>query len=770
MAKSKKAIEKLEDIQQKGERLEVLINLSKKLRDKERRVAVPFNDFLYTTSSRPENVFRDIFQLFYDMLHYYVPEGEDEYEITSESIGFVHYDASRLFAEDCANPFFADRLFANRIMNLGKNLLQRSEVNYIYLFEGPPGSGKSTFLNNLLKKFEAYTYTPEGTTFETLWRINSAKLSSYKQLVERINDLTKNAASADNLLADQIYSSAHNRLLTQRDIDIACPNHDHPILQIPKSYRKQFLEELIPDEEFKHKLFNTKAYEWVLRDSACIICKSIYDALMDDLGDPLEVFSMLYARKVLFNRQMGEGISVFNPGDQLIKEPIYNQNFQTLINDMFQTDTIKYIYSSLAKTNDGVYAIMDIKENNIQRLKSLHGVISDKVHKVEFVEEHIKSLFLGLINPEDKVHYQGIKSFEDRIITVKIPYILDYRTEVEIYRNKFGDTIDHVFLPGVLENFAKTIISTRLDSETSAIKKWIKEPEKYSNYVDSNLFLLKMEIYSGNIPDWLVDEDIKMFTKDIRKSILVESEVEGQQGISGRMSINVFNNFYNKYTREGKLITMEDVKSFFIKNSTKVPQSIPEGFLDSLEQLYNYHVVQAIKEAIYDYNEQQISRDILNYLFAINFEANTSVVCPYTGEKIEVEEAYFESFERLILGSMAEREHLIRFRDDQQKTYVTKTVSQEMKLNGKEIQETDQFKNLFDRVIKNLKENAMAPLVKNDNFRRAIQDFGTSGFNTHDNRMKKDVNFLIQNLKSKFNYTESGARQISLYALDRGLL
>jgi len=56
----------------------------------------------------------------------------------------------------------------------------------------------------------------------------------------------------------------------------------------------------------------------------------------------------------------------------------------------------------LALTNNGIYALMDIKDNNITRLLSLHGIISDGVHKVEHIEEKINTLFLGLVNPEDK--------------------------------------------------------------------------------------------------------------------------------------------------------------------------------------------------------------------------------------------------------------------------------------------------------------------------------------------------------------------------------
>ena len=43
-------------------------------------------------------------------------------------------------------------------MKLAVDIRQASQNNRIFLFEGPPGSGKSTFLNILLQKLEEYTF------------------------------------------------------------------------------------------------------------------------------------------------------------------------------------------------------------------------------------------------------------------------------------------------------------------------------------------------------------------------------------------------------------------------------------------------------------------------------------------------------------------------------------------------------------------------------------------------------------------------------------
>ncbi len=743
MAKIKKN-ENYSELEEKAKKLEGLLNLTSNIIENERRKPITFNDFLFNTSNSPDKTLRNIFQLFNDMMSFYVGDGVDEYSSDKFTIGFKNYNFDKLFIENSENPFFADRLFANRLMNLTETISLGVQTNRFYLFEGPPGSGKSTFLNNFLKKLEDYTKTKEGTLYTTLWRIDKNK----------IND-------KDLKIANSLKDNKNDFL------EISCPSNDHPILQIPKYYRRQFLETLISDEALKKEIFESKKYEWIFKDDPCSICSSIFNSLIDKVDQPLEVFDMIYAKALDFSRQFGRGISVYNPGDIIYKNPIENNELQNKISSLFNTDEIKYVYSPLSSTNNGVYSLMDIKEYNIDRLLSLHGIISDGVHKVKHLEEHIRTMFIGVINPEDKRHYENIKSFQDRITTINVPYILDYNTEVNIYKNKFGENIEALFLPRVLKNFAKIIISTRLERNSPAIRKWIN-PDNYSKHIDKNMLLLKMDIYTGKIPTWIKENDLDTFTPEIRRNVIGEAEKEGVAGFSGRQSLVIFNNLIKKHSCKKKLITMENIKSFFIEYDN-LEANVPEGFIDSLNQLYEFNILEEVKESIYYYNKNQIAKDIQNYIESVNYEIGEQFVSKYTNDNIEVTEDFYKNFEFIVLGSTVSNNERRQFRNNVLNEYIKKTLSQEINVERLKITETELFNALMDRYIRNLKDNALAPYSNNDNFRRAILDYNNNEFKNYDNKIKKSIEFLVNNMINKFNYTKEGALQTIIYVIDKKL-
>jgi len=753
-------------------------NIEKAIRDIDRsmdgweqRAPISFEEFLKVFSEKPKMVVRNVFHLFHDMIKGYLKEGRDEYPNDPESIHYVYYDCRKLFIEESDHPFFADRLFANRLVALVDALMRGAQQNKIYIFEGPHGSGKSTFLNNLLTKIEKYANQEENARYEVIWRLSRLQMGTFaNHEVNSFLDKLSRLLDEYELEQGQILE-AKSSIFAGEYVEVPCPSHDNPLIIVPRQHRRRFFEDLLINNDFKRKLFTKKQYEWIFRNNPCTICSSLYQALLDRVGSPAEVLKMVYARPYRFNRRLGEGISVFTPGDKTLQQFVMtNEMLQGRINALLRdSNAVKYFFSSYAKTNNGIYALMDIKSNNVDRLIELHNIISEGVHKVEDLEENVNSLFLAVMNPEDKKDAQLFQSFADRIEYIKISYVLDLNTEVEIYRNVFGGHVEAAFLPRVLHNFARVIIASRLNLKSEAMEQWIDDPSRYRLYCDENLQLLKMEIYTGFIPPWLSEEDRKKLTAKMRRKIIAESENEGDQGFSGRDSIKIFNEFYSTYARKDKLINMADLRAFCTQVYPEIAGSVPDGFLDSLLRMYDYTVLQEVKESLYYYNEEQISREIRNYIFAVNFEPGTTVVCRFTGDRLDIGEPFFEAIEYRILGKGSEPDKRFAFRRTTQKEYAATTLTREIMAEGKDVTETRLFGDLHERYIHNLKEKALDPFLENENFRRAIKDFDREVFKTYDKKIRSDVAFLIGNLCNRFHYTKNGAKEVCIYVIDNNL-
>ncbi len=139
---------------------------------------------------------------------------------------------------------------------------------------------------------------------------------------------------------------------------------------------------------------------------------------------------------------------------------------------------------------------------------------------------------------------------------------------------------------------------------------------------------------------------------------------------------------------------------------------------------------------------------------------------PYTGDKLLVGDELFLALERCLVNHGADNEKRHLFRKATQKQYASQALTQELILAGKPLEETALYEKLHERYVHYLKEKVLDPILRNENFRRAIKDFETENFRTYDKKVRTDVSFLITNLCEKFSYTRQGAREVALYLID----
>ena len=116
-----------------------------------------------------------------------------------------------------------------------------------------------------------------------------------------------------------------------------------------------------------------------------------------------------------------------------------------------------------------------------------------------------------------------------------------------------------------------------------------------------------------------------------------------------------------------------------LKNKTKLFNDfITKDFITFMRRMYDYNLLQEIKECIYYYNKSQISKDILNYIYALSFDKGEEVINPYTNDYITVDDNFFTLFESIVLAP--DSDEVISFRKDVQTTYISQTLAQEIQI------------------------------------------------------------------------------------------
>ncbi|MBN2279745.1 MAG: hypothetical protein JXQ65_04120 [Candidatus Marinimicrobia bacterium] len=139
--------------------------------------------------------------------------------------------------------------------------------------------------------------------------------------------------------------------------------------------------------------------------------------------------------------------------------------------------------------------------------------------------------------------------------------------------------------------------------------------------------------------------------------------------------------------------------------------NINPEFLKLLKQLNDYNFEQQVKESLFNYNKSQISRNIKNYLFAINHELGTRVLCPFTHANLEITEEYLLSMESYFLKEEKSTEMIVRFRKETQYEYSSSTLPQDILITNMNIEETKLYRELYAKYLDNLKENVFGPLL-----------------------------------------------------------
>ncbi|MCK7506299.1 MAG: hypothetical protein MZV70_21075 [Desulfobacterales bacterium] len=691
--------------------------------------------------------------------------------------------ATALFVHDVDHPFFADRLFANRLVNLVESLKRGAQQNKIYIFRGPPGCGKSTFLNNLLRKFEAYTDTEAGLRYEVVWRFDRRRFGAHDERRRPSGDRATVAPArqpssrgeADAAPAcdgrERDAGAADGRRLCRRPYHRdPLPEPRQPRAADPQGLSPGFLRRPVQERPIQIQAGDRKGIRMGLQGPPLHHLQlALRRAALPAEKPPARSSNACTRAPTASTAGWAKGISVFSPGDkplrqQVIANPLIQKQINRILKDSHQ---VKYLFSQYAKTNNGIYALMDVKSHNAERLIELHNIISEGHpqgrghrgerqlpaaggHEPRGPEEHRG--FPELPGPRG-VHQHPLRHGPQHR-GGNLPQRLRpaHRRELSAAGAAQLRPGDHFLAPeAALRGHAGVDQRSR---EIPALLR--REPAAAQN---GDLHRPHPEMALGRGPQAAdrqappahhrrlgnrgrlrdlrqgFDQDLQRVFLDLRQGRQADQHVgpvqvlhQGPQG-GARSDSPGLPGFPAADVRLHRAAGGEGIALLLQRGADRAGN--PE--LPVRHQLRDRHYRRP---------------------------------APTPGKSWRSREEFLSGIEYRLLGSAATRFQRLEFRKETQREYTSRTLTQEIMVEGLTIAQTRLFQDLRDRYVHNLKEKVLDPLLENENFRRAIKDFNEEAFKTYDKKIREDVALPDHQPRQEIPLQRAG-RQGSLHLRDR---
>lgn len=413
----------------------------------------------------------------------------------------------------------------------------------ILIAHGPVGSSKSTIARLLRKGLVDYTKTDAGKLYTFSWYVDKGASA---ELVEECLDVFGLSST-----------KFHNNTL-------ACPLHDEPLLLLPATHRKEFVEILngMPIPERARKSLDRRPEEIIVLDGAlCPVCRYVYRGLMKrykgNLKEVLE--NHVRVERLVFSESDRIGIGSFRPKDEK------NQDSTELSGDINYRKIAEYGSESDPRafnfdgefqvSNRGFFYVEEILKLDKAFLYDFLGATQEhQIKPKRFAEIYIDEVSMaGTNGPEFQrlLADETMEAFRDRTTRIDIPYVLRLDDEARIYRKvySFSHGKRHI-APHTIDMASLWAVMTRLlpsgkPGITLPMKAKLYNGEKLANMNEDFIRELmrehgEKEGMSGISPRYIQDKIAKAFIIDFPGNCLTPYAVftELLDGLNGNSLVS----------------------------------------------------------------------------------------------------------------------------------------------------------------------------------------------------------------------------------------
>ncbi|MEM7248777.1 MAG: serine protein kinase, partial [Acidobacteriota bacterium] len=431
-----------------------------------------FEEYLAIVQARPE-VTRTAYQRLHDMI---MSHGTEKYiDSKKEVIRYRFFDDP---IDDGKDAVFGLDVPLMKLVSVFNAAAQGyGAERRVLLLHGPVGSAKSTVARVLKKGVEAYSKTDEGALYSYSW----------------------------------VPESKHGNAAPIFDAETPCPMNSDPLTLIPRDIRREVLDQLQGDSDFRIPLGGEMSP----------LCRFFYKELGKKYdGDWTKIVSHVKVRRLIISEMDRVGIGTFQPKDEK------NQDSTELTGDINYRKIAQYGTDSDPRAfnfdgefnvaNRGIVEFIEVLKLDVAFLYDLLGASQEhKIKPKKFAATDIDEVIIGHTNEPEYLRLQNnefMEALRDRTIKIDVPYVTKLDEELRIYERDFNSrkTPGKLIAPHTLEVAAMWAVLTRLE-----------EPKK------ADLTLMqKMKLYNGQLLEGYTEDNVK----ELRK----EAKHEGLDGISPR--------------------------------------------------------------------------------------------------------------------------------------------------------------------------------------------------------------------------------------------
>ena len=564
------------------ERLQALGLEMREAYAKNKRV-MSFEEYHALFTAQPERQARSAAQYVRDVFDYF----------GTEEVRHPRGTITRWKLFDCPWDKGRDRLIGQedaqaRVYRVLSNFTREGRVNKLILLHGPNGSAKSTMVSCIARALEYYSTLDEGALYRFNWIFASHEVAT--------GGIGFGGAGGYDGASRDTFAYLTDEQVAAR---IGDELRDHPLFLIPPKRRRELLRDRLDaaNRSVPAPKGDFVPSDYILHGELGHKNRQIFEALLARYrGDYLKVLRHVQVERFYVQRRYREAAVTVEP--QLAVDARGRQvsidRSVTALPAVLQSLSLYEYGGDLVDANRGLIEYADLLKRPLEAYKYLLGTVENSRVPLDNAILHLDEVFIASSNESHLAVFKEIpefQSFKGRLELIRVPYILDYRQEKQIYDEKIRPQgLGKHLAPHATDVIALWAILTRMRKPL---------PEKYPKGLSDLVAKLgpieKAELYArGVAPDSFQPEQAKDLISNTDK-VWGESDAypnyEGRTGASPReIQTLILNAAANpKYACVSPLAIFDEMEEL-VKNVTVYEflkqEPLPGGFHENRKFIY----------------------------------------------------------------------------------------------------------------------------------------------------------------------------------------